>query len=316
MWNPACAATNPTLRDVADYDQYRKVRLGETFEARLVAGWTYLRRFPEGAWREEVSRWFEAAEERYRRQAWDSQARLNAYLRVLPDGPHVASVRRRLANLEREARAVAAEETSFMRRERERQRLFEAAKVSRTEFRREFASWLELLANLRDFGKPKQEWSPELRQQFFDTDPPALCSPDACEKTLRLEFDIPVHEGLTTRTADFSVVLTLEGERLMQAELRGYDMWSRLGEAASLEAVDSERLQTRAEAIGSAVSVVSMTIELGFPNDSCDAEAISPDVLVRQCEGRRLVMSIGESLTVPDRLVVTQSAKARAGRDK
>src|SRR5690606_30171881 len=201
---------------------------------------------------------------------------------------------------------------SFMRRERERQQRFDAAKVSRTEFRREFGGWLELLGGLHDFGKPKGEWAPELQRQFFETDPPVLCDVQGCEKTVRLEFEIPVHEGVTKRMADFSIVMTLDGEKLRQAELRGYEMWSRLGESASLEAVDREHLQTRAEAIGSAVSVVAMTTELGFPGERCDSEAISPDVLVRECDGRRLVMTIGESLTVPDRLVVTRAATSSA----
>ncbi len=299
-----CGTMQRVTAEPGDYDDYRRAKLSPTFEARLRAGWYYLRARPDGDFRGEVLAWFGPAEERYVAQAWKSRARLTTYLEVLPDGPHAGEVRRRLAELENEARSAAAEENSFMRRERDRQRQYDEARRSRAALRATVTEWVRRLATADEYGKPIHEWGEDFRREFFETEPPGLCDVSQCVKTMGVEFLLPTHEGLRTERANFDIVLHFSDGVLRASTLRGHGLFSRLSESANLQDVGFDDLQARAEAIGTAVVVLSAMVEPLMPHASCSAEALSPTVLLRQCEGRKIEAIVGENFQQPDLLEI------------
>ncbi len=300
-----CAVGDRLLADPTDYAQYRAVRVAPNFHDRLSAGWKYLRTQPEGRWRVEVAAWFRQAEARYLSRSWSRTAGLYEYLEVLPDGPHAAEVRARIFLLEEKARVAAIDENSFMRQERERQRHFEEAAKQRTEFRRTFAEWLAFLGGQRLHGTKPAEWSPAFRQRFFELEPPGVCQQLRCEKTDRFEFELPVATGLESQAAAFSTVLEQSEDGVTRVVVSGHGLFNSLAESVSLERVGHDDLQARAEAIGTAVQLVSAALQPVFPHDRCSSEALSPTVLARQCDGQRVEMIVAESFEQPDRIEFT-----------
>lgn len=306
----ACVDGRRIVGNPHEYALYRQVRAAPTLERRLVSGWRYLRQHPDGSFRADVLAWFEPAEERYRRRAWNSRERLYAYVELLPDGPHVAAVRRRIHLLEQQARSDAAEQNSFMRRERERQAAFERAKQRRIEYRKELVQWIERLGSLRAFGKQKTDWDPAFQRVMLHSEPPAVCEDASCEKVLSLEYELPVARGLQTHSSSVSIRLALSDGVLTEAQLSGFGLFDALAESVTLSRVALDDLQARAEAIATAVQIVEAAVESSFPHERCAGEAVSPTVLLRSCDGQRFEMVAGDGLEVPDTLVWTPSAES------
>lgn len=301
----ACGSGQRVVADVDDYAQYRRVKLETSFERRLTEGWRYLRRHPEGTFRDEVRSWFETAEERYRRQAWDSAPKLRTYVKSIPDGPHTPSVRARIAWLEQRAQAVVDEERDFLIRERERQQRFDAAARHRAEFQQLALTWVRVLSATPAFGRTATEWEPELSTAFFEREPPGSCDGATCEKVEPYAFEVPSPRGLEERRANFSVLLNLDAEgRLVGASLTGHALFDGLAEASRLERVEIGDLLARAEAIGTAVQIASVALEARFPHDRCSQEAVSPTVLLRHCDGRRVELIAAEAIGEADRIEV------------
>ncbi len=297
-----CGASGRLTADPTDYAQYRQVRVADSFERRLSAGWTYLRTQPQGRWRAEVETWFRSAEERYLRRAWARPSSLYGYLAVLPDGPHAAEVRARIFALEETARTAAIDESSLMRQERARQQRFDAAAQQRTAFRAALAGWLTLLGGERLPGSASEQWSPEFSRRFFEIEPPGNCVEQRCQKTDRFEYQLPIPEGLETHAATVQTTLQLTGGRVERVVVSGYGLFNAIAESVSLERVPHDDLQARAEAIGTAVQFIGAAVEPVFPFSRCDREAFSPTVLSRQCDGQRLDMVVAESFEQADRI--------------
>jgi hypothetical protein len=131
-----------------------------------------------------------------------------------------------------------------------------------------------------------------------------VCDERQCTKTLSVEFSLPTREGLRVEQANFDIVSRLDRGTLQSATLQGHGLFSRLSESASLQGVGFDDLQARAEAIGTAVVVLSAMLEPSLPHATCAGEAFSPTVLLRQCRGHRVEAIIGESFEQPDRLEI------------
>jgi hypothetical protein len=303
----ACAAARSLTATPEDYARYRAIRLSDGFLERLQAAFSYLQAEPQGAFRGDVERWFQRADERYLVRHWDDLSNLQRYYAQLPSAPRAGLVKARIEQLEALRGAVAAEEQTFLGAERIRQEDLDAAKLARANFVRAVSAWVEQLARLNDFDRELPEWSAEFRRSFFEDGAPGSCEGDLCRKRFLLSFELPEQRGLTTQAVDFTLTLRLAAGKLVSAELSGEGLFDHLAEAATARSIARQDLQAHAEAIGVAAQLLGMAFAVGFTDPSCEQEAVSPVVLARQCQGRSAVAIAAEEPGQPDRIIVSRA---------
>jgi hypothetical protein len=300
----SCASTARLTGDFGDYRSYRRARLGATLEERLGASQRYLRDYPHGDYREEVRRWFAPAEKHYFRLSWNNLPRLRAYLDAMPDGPHAEAARERITELE--SRRVFAD--------RREQRLLDVAygfesqlakaADQRREFLREFSTLARLLGATHSFGEPTSELDSELLLRFRVRQPPGTCTGDLCSKVFSFPYAVPDDKLLTSRVAEVTLQITLERGLVRALSLSGPELLTRLAEAVEVRAVPASSPQARAEALAHALDVIADALDTPLPKAHCEVDAVSPVVLARRCDGRRLEVVAGTEAGALDRVSV------------
>ena len=154
------------------------------------------------------------------------------------------------------------------------------------------ADWLRLLSSIESFGQPTSALPHELIYRFRLEAPRGACRGDRCTKTLSFAYSIPEQGLLVERVALFDVSFELDGG-VRRAMLSGPELFSRLGEALELRAVELARPQTRVEAIGRMLPVLENALEPRLPQASCGRAAVSPTLLERACSGLRVSVIAG-----------------------
>jgi hypothetical protein len=301
----ACGTLNRVITSPDDYQHYRRIRLESTFLGRLGAAWRYLDAQPRGAFRADVERWFQRADERFLLRHWDDVGNLTRYVDALPNAPRTGLARARITLLRELSDRVAREEATFLEREAQRQNDLDAAREARGTFIRTLLGWVQLQAVSEDFGRSSADWSDELRALYVPESGPPACDASRCRKAFLASFEIPRHEGLETRAVTFTLTAQLRGGKLEQLELAGPALFDRLAEAATARPSDPEDLQARAESIGVAAQLLSLTLASHFGDAACEKEAVSPVVLSRECKGRTAKVIAAVEASEEDRIVVT-----------
>lgn len=299
-----CAASARFTASTEDYQLYRAMRLATTLEERLAAANQYLHRMPDGAFRDEVKRWFAREEKKYFRNAWRSLPRLRAYLDAMPDGPNAEAVAERIVELELELQYAARRDQRELEAIRRTERELDAAARARRHFIAELSTWVGQLASIETFFEPTSELSHELIYKFRLSDSPGRCDGDRCRKLLSYRFRVPSQKVLVEREAVAEVTLELERGVLVRASLAGPDLFSRLDEALELRAISPDDAQARAEAIARGAELVARAVEPALPADECARQPVSPVILVRACRGRELVVSAGTTIEEDDRIEI------------
>lgn len=286
-----------------EYELYRQTRVSPTLEGRLGSAWEYLQRYPSGEFRTDVRAWFQRAEADYFVTAGPSQSRLRRYLAVLPNGPHAAQARVRLAELEQAALVAKQKEALVLERARAVGERLQQADVARKRFLELAAGWVQRLAEPQS-AQPRALFDSEFVQVFRDEPPAAMCDEQRCVKQLTMSYSIPDAGKTSERVAVFDVILTFVGADVMRGELMGPDLFSRLGEAAQRLAVPVDDGQRRAEAIGATEQLVAGILEAHFPKSKCAGTPVSPVVLERICEGVRVQVIAALEVGSEDRVVI------------
>ncbi len=297
-----CAVGTRLSAGHEDYRLYRETRLAQTVEQRLATSHGYLKAMPEGKWRNEVRSWFRLSEPAYYRAAQNSLPRLRAYLLAMPDGPHAKEVRSRIVELETEIGFAARREQRTLTSARAVQQKFSSAAEQRQALVQGVADWVRLLSSIETFGQPTSALPHELIYRFRLESPRGSCEGDECTKTLAFAYSIPEHGQLVERVALFDIIFELDGG-VRRATLSGPELFSRLGEALELRAVELARPQSRVEAIGRMLPVIENALEGRLPQASCARTAISPTLLERACSGLRVTVIAGEGGADEDRVV-------------
>lgn len=295
-----------------DYAAYRKTRLAEDTEARLLASEHYLREHPTGRWAAEVRAWFERAEPAFFTKHKGSRAGLEHYLDTLPGGPHAARAAERLAELDLARRYAAAREERYDEEARALVEKLGDADRLRRDVVRTVGHWTTHLASIRSWGGRTSDLPHQLIHDYRVAAPAAGCDAQRCIKSLSLPYAIPDRGRLTARSAVVDVVLELERAAVVGARLGGPELWSRVGEAAGLDAVRPGDAQRRAEAIGRSVTVVAGALEAHLPAQRCGREAVGTTVLVRECDGVRVEMIAAPTPEEDDRVEFRPVAKAQS----
>lgn len=306
----ACGAGQQWTASRDEYRLYRTSRVAPTEEQRLGAANEYLRRYPDGVYRERVRDYFVPAEEAYFYGSRDSLPKLRAYLAAMPSGPHAKAVASRIVELESTRAAYQRRDQRFLEKAERIESTLAGAAESRRVFLAEVTEWSRLLAGIRSFGEPTSRLHHELIYRFRLTEPHGVCTADRCHKPIALDFAIPDAGKLRKRNVSGSVELELDASGLVRARFTANGLMSRVGEAVELRPVAGDDLQARAEAIARAVTVFSAAVEPELPEARCGRTPVSPVVLLRECDGVRLSLVAATSSEERDALVVEALPRA------
>lgn len=289
------------LAPADDAFHYRRFRAATTAEQRLASAWTYLRTFPRGEHAAEVRAWFDRAERHYRQYARNRVDLLQRYLTAVPEGPGATLARDRIQELRAAQRYAERRETAFAERAEALQEELAQAERARREFVGSFGEWVARLARLGPWGATLGDLHPEFLAAF-QARPEPVCDATACTKKLTFPYAVPGPGKLAARRAVFSITLELRDGRVKAARLSGPALFDRLAEAQKRILVLPDDGLGRAEAIGTAVQLISAMVEPALPARSCHEEAVSPTVLARECGARRIRAIAADTPTADDRV--------------
>jgi hypothetical protein len=293
-----CSIGNQLVAGRSEYELYRNTRLAPTLEERLAAGNRYLKSDPDGRYAAEIKAWFEPAEKSYVGEAWNSLPRLRAYMKALPDGPSHERVKSRAEELEATIGFAEKREREARARTAALEANLERAAEQRKAFLEEMGAWIRSLSAMRSWGKPIAELEPDVAGRLGAGAISDSCVDELCSKAFTPRFAIPIKQQVVPREAAYSVELIVKGGVLVEARLRGRELFSRLGEALDRRAVSFSDPQSRAEGIGRALSLVTEALGSSFAAEACERPAVSPIVLERACGGVRVIataaLSTGE----------------------
>ena len=292
---PGCTVTRQLTAPVEDYALYRAVRTAPTLEQKLKASARYLDQMSDGRWAGEVRAWFDDADGDYYHQARFDHARLKAYLKLVPNGPRSALGRARLQEFERALRAEALRDERIARQACTFERQLARAAQQRQELLAVFMRFARHLAQIRTWGRPTSELDHQFLVDWRLRPPRARCQANRCAKIISQRYAIGDGRGLSTRRAVFEVTLQLHRGGVARAALTGPELFSRLAEVEQRRPVDPDDPLGRAEAIAEAVAMVELAVGDAFPAERCAQNAISPVVLLRECDGVRLELIAGAS---------------------
>jgi hypothetical protein len=296
----ACASTARVTGDFGEYRSYRQARTATTLEEKLGASQRYLMQYPKGDYAEELKRWFDPAEKRYFKLAWDNLPRLRAYLDALPRGPHAKDAAERIAELASVRTYAARREQRVLERAQAFERRLAEAAEQRRAFLREFVLLTRLLGAVRTFHQPMAKLDAELLLRQSPSD----CEGNRCLTVVPVAFAVPQDKVLTDRTVDLTLEIWLDHGLVRQVSLSAPELLLRVAEASRVRAVPQDSPQARAEALGQALDTVSDALAEPLPFAACAAEAVSPVVLARRCHGLRLEIIAGTEAGAPDRVLV------------
>jgi hypothetical protein len=267
-----------------------------------------LKTAPNGDYAPEIRAWFSPAEAGYVARAHDSLPLLRAYLKAMPDGPRVAEVHERVRQLEDAVKSASDRELNRDARLASLEADLARAATQRKAFLEELGTWVGMLAKVRVWNQPITAVDAELATRLNLADP-ATCQLDLCAMPRKTRFAIPHSQGrLVPRDASFEVELLLKDGLVSEIRLGGRELFSRVGEAQDLKPVSFADPQSRAEAIGRALTLVSSALGSSFPEETCSRPAVSPVVLDRACDGTHVTVTAAIDPGASD--VIVWSAEA------
>jgi len=284
-----CSIGDQLVSGRGQYELYRNTHLAPTIEERLGAGNRYLKNDPEGRYAGKIKAWFEPAEKSYVGSAWNSLPRLRAYQKALPDGPSIERVKARTVELEATIGFGEKRDQKEKERVEALQANLERAAEQRKALVDDVSGWIRAFAAVRSWDKPLAELGPDIVGRLGGDKAGDACLDELCSKAFTPRFAIPIKEKIVPREAAYSVELVLKSGTVVEARLRGRELFSRISEALDRRAVSFADPQSRAEGIGRALTLVTKSIEVSFAGESCERPAVSPIVLERACSGSRVV---------------------------
>ena len=291
------------VMSVDEYAGYRNFRVAPSVEARLGASYEYLRRNPRGYYRDEVSSWFSHEGPTYVDRNWNRPSGLRAFLRSVPAGPEADRAAKRLTELEITLAHTGDDWRRFDKAVLQIEEKLHTADVGRRALVSDTVRWVRRIAGIRSWGGRTSELDHEFIYAYRLSAPYARCTENACNKLVTVAYAVPEGGAQSPREALYEVGLRLERGGVAAAWITGPELFTRLGEAVGVHAVESDFVG-RAEAIGQATSLVALAVEPLMPSARCAAESVSPVVLRRVCDGVELRVIAATELGEEDRVIV------------
>lgn len=247
-----CHVGRAMIASDGDYADYRRIRLAQTLDERLVAAWYYVNHRRDGRFADPVQAYFARAEPVYWQVHKRSVAGLETYLSTLPDGPHAEPALAELMRLRRASRRDAARSFDS---ERSRARL-DAEAARRREAAGLAFGWLRALVDSAAWQGPLDEAPGALLVPYRLGLPQPECERDEearvirCSKIVERSFDLVVDGERVEREILLWLELTLDDRwHLVKARLVGADLFVRHAEAAHRRAVPDGDGAARAAAV-------------------------------------------------------------------
>ncbi|NUO47549.1 MAG: hypothetical protein HOV80_01695 [Polyangiaceae bacterium] len=295
-----------------DHAAYRKTRVLPTFEERIGAAYQYLEERPDGAYADDVRRYYKRAEPVFFHTRQTTEKGMRSYLALLPKGPHAAEIKSRLRVLEEQRGRDTLVEAATLTRDR-----LERAAKSRAEAQAGLSRWLGILLDRNVFTSPLSDGPKELVIAYSLELPEPSCSsaegagaPERavriCAKDATYPFIIPGPQRLEDRELSFLIEIALdEGGKPLRAAIAGEEMFSRLDETFAKTERRSESVRDRIEAVGRGVDFVSTSFERRVsPDASCAKPVTAPEVLRLECAGLRVVARAATEAGGTDEVVI------------
>ncbi len=297
----SCAGKlRPIVASPDDYADYRAFRVAPNLGARLSAASFYVRCRSDGAFQDEVARWFDEIEPLFFAALSDSPAGMQTYLNALPEGPHADSARQRRDAMLSAARAEGGERLAAHAAEMEL-RLAKAAE-SRENFLATYASWIGQLLDSDVWGRVPDSAKSEFASPW-GSEPKPRCTASRCTKLFSLHYELEVLGKPEAFVGILEVTLLTSNGKVTGAILSGPDLFSRLAEAHEAEPIpDSEAGRSRA--IKYVTQLTSGAIERRLEKTRCGRDALPPAVMLRECDGYRVELLPKSTTLEEDRVVI------------
>jgi hypothetical protein len=242
-----CNAGRAFVATPNDYADYRRVRLGTSLDERLGAAWDYLKVRPDGRYSPRVRAYFDSAEPTFFAIRRRSAAGLEAYVKVLPDGPHAAQALEELMGRRNETRREALAERAT------RATLLRVAGEGRA--RRTVASaieaWVRPMLGTASWRGTFSDAPPDLLARFRLSAPEPACRRTAdgqhCTKEVERTFRVRSAAGEVERTFALRVEIDLDaGYHLQELRLSGVGVARATEEARGGVALEAPRAEALA----------------------------------------------------------------------
>jgi hypothetical protein len=281
----ACAGKLDALvAPTSDYADYRLTRVAPTVPERLQAAERYLKRHPDGAFREAVARWYGRIEPLFFEASSDSLAGAEKYLSVLPHGPHANSAEQLRDAFRAAARVNAGERIAEQGAAFER-RLAAAAKA-RDEVLVTYTAWIGRVLDFDGWGRPLAEASEPFASVWL-AEPRPKCAPDRCSKLITLPYELEIAGKPESFVCLLEIAVRLTKGRVEAVTITGPALFARLAEAHLARPTSADE-QGRARARSWAIELTEGAAERRLPRSRCAREGTPRAALVRECDGRRL----------------------------
>jgi hypothetical protein len=295
-----CGSLGSYTTSPADYAAYRSTRVSPTLEGRLAAAARYLELFPKGEFEPEVRTYFHRAEPVFFAAKDGSVAGLEAYLRVLPKGPHSEQALTELSRLRRarteleELRAVTQLGDRLSRLTAERARA-----------RAEIDAWLRRFLDPAAWDRPLVEAPDELLVAFRLALPEPVCgSPEQgepesyarkCSKILELPYTVTSDSGPEELQATIEIALAQDASgRVIDVTIGGPDLFLRLEETFTARALPPADKPGRMSGASRAVEIARRQFQERVSTDpACKKQPAAPAVLHLACKGFRVIVRPG-----------------------
>jgi hypothetical protein len=240
-----CAATRGTFAPARDYADYRVFVLADGMGEKLGAAWTYLRRHPDGEYKEEVAKFFFPTEAKFYAEAGRTPGGAAAYLQFLPDGPHAEEERTFLRAFEIEQREGP------LRAKRALEDARKKAEASRRALGDAVESWTRRALAIESWQSEKSALEPsKFGVAYFKEQPLPICDAEGCSKFFTYTYPVPEVDTALDRNAVLEVRVELTAGLLTAVSLvlpkRGFMQWLEGSEGRPLDMSDGN---TRAESI-------------------------------------------------------------------
>lgn len=288
-----------------EYDAYRRFRVASSVPAKLASGFDYLSRYRSGTYRTEVNSWLAPAAHHSVELAWNDALRLEAFLRAVPSGREADRASSRLVELTLAADYRARHERVFDEQVHGIEERLVKAEAGRRALVADVIAWTRRLSKIRSWGGRTSDMDDEFIYAYRLSEPAARCSDDGCAKMLSVSYSVPEGKTQSPREAIYDVRLAFERGGVSSAQITGPELFSRLGEAMGVSAISPTDFVGRAEAIGQATQLIALAVEGVLPASRCGAEAVSPVVLRRACDGVELRVVSAINPEEEDRIVVS-----------
>ncbi len=219
-----CAATRGTFAPPRDYADYRMFVLAEGMGEKLGAAWTYLRRNPDGEYKEEVAKWFFPTEAKFYDEAGRTPGGAAAYLQFLPDGPHAEEERTFLRAFEIEKREGP------LRAKRALEEARKKAEAARRALGDAVESWTRRALTIETWQSDKSALEAgKFGQAYFKETPTPICDAEGCSKFFTFTYPVPEVDTALDRNAVLEVRVELTAGLLTGVTLvlpkRGFLQW-------------------------------------------------------------------------------------------